>query len=46
MSAMENQTIQWDPDFTRVTDEEKRRIDTAIEEMKNGIYFSEDEVWN
>lgn len=46
MGAMDNQIIQWDSDFTKVTEEEKIRIDTATQEMENGIYFSEEEVWN
>lgn len=36
----------WDPDFTKVTEEERARMDVADAELKNGIYFTEDEVWN
>lgn len=36
----------WDPDFTKVTPEERRRLDKADEEMKNGEYFTGDDVWN
>lgn len=35
-----------DPDFTKVTEEERARMDVADAELKNGIYFTEDEVWN
>lgn len=35
----------WDPDFTKVTEEEKHRIDIADKEMRSGIYFSEVDVW-
>lgn len=33
-----------DPDFTDTTAEEKKRIDAAIEEMANGVYFAEEDV--
>ena len=36
----------WDPDFTKVTNEEKKRIEIADKEMSSGIYFSEEEVWS
>lgn len=36
----------WDPDFTKVTVEERKRIDEADKEMKAGIYFSDEDVWN
>ena len=36
----------WDPDFTKVTADEKKRIDCADEEMSKGIYFTEAEVWS
>lgn len=36
----------WDPDFTKATKEEKKRIDNAVQEMKNGKYFSEADVWS
>ena len=32
----------WDPDFTKVTDEERRIMEEADEEMKNGVYFTEE----
>lgn len=38
-------SIAWDPDFTKVTPEERSRLDKADEEMKNGEYFTDDEVW-
>lgn len=36
----------WDPDFTKVTMEERQRIDAADKEMKAGIFYSEEDVWN
>ena len=36
----------WDPDFTKVTEEESVVLDQADKEMKNGEYFTDDEVWN
>ena len=36
----------WDPDFTRATPQEKTKMDAAVAEMENGIYFSDEEVWN
>lgn len=38
--------LAWDPDFTKVTPEERSRLDKADEEMKSGEYFTDDEVWN
>ena len=38
--------VAWDPDFTKVTPEERSRLDKAGEEMKSGEYFTDDEVWN
>ncbi len=38
--------IAWDPDYTRVTPEERERIDKSYEEIKNGIYYTDEEVWN
>lgn len=37
--------LSWDPDFTKVTPEEKKILDKADEELKNGEYYSHDEVW-
>ncbi len=37
--------LAWDPDFTKVTSEEKSRMEMAEEEMKNGEYYSHDDVW-
>lgn len=38
--------LAWDPDFTKVTPEERNRLDKADEEMKSGEYFTDNEVWN
>jgi len=36
----------WDPDFSKVTPSEKKQMDIADQELKAGIYFTDDEVWN
>lgn len=38
-------SIDWDPDFTKVTEEEKKRLKKSDIEMKNGDYISEEEFW-
>lgn len=35
---------RWDPDFTKSTPKEKERLERADKEMKNGEYFTDDEV--
>lgn len=37
--------LAWDPDFTKVTPEERERMEAAEKELENGEYVSEDEVW-
>lgn len=37
--------VAWDPDFTKVTPAEKAALDAADKEMKNGQFYSEEEVW-
>ena len=37
--------LAWDPDFTKVTEEERYRMEIADEEMRKGIFFSEADVW-
>jgi hypothetical protein len=38
---------EWDPDFSKLTPGEQKRIDAAREEMKNGEYFRfEDIDWD
>lgn len=36
----------WDPDFSKVTPEERKRIEQAEREMENGEYLSHEEVWS
>ena len=36
--------LAWDPDFTKSTPKEKERLERADKEMKNGEYFTDDEV--
>lgn len=38
--------LWWDPDFTKVTPKERKALEDADKEMKNGEYFTDDEVWN
>ncbi|MCM1335945.1 MAG: hypothetical protein NC084_02385 [Bacteroides sp.] len=37
--------LAWDSDFTKVTAEERRRMERAEDELKNGETYSHDEVW-
>lgn len=36
----------WDPDFTKATSEEKEKMKIAEKEFKEGIYFTDEDVWN
>ena len=36
----------WDSDFTKVTPEEKKRLEEIEAEMEAGIYFTEKEVFD
>lgn len=36
----------WDPDFVKLTPVEKEIVDRSDAEMKAGIYYTEDEVWD
>ena len=38
--------LAWDPDFTKVTPEEKKRLEEIEAEMEAGIYFTEEEVFD
>lgn len=38
--------LAWDPDFTKVTDSERQRMDQAEQELKNGEYVSHEDVWS
>lgn len=35
----------WDPDYTKLTSREKRSMLQAEKEMKNGEYYTSEEVW-
>ena len=35
----------WDPEFTKVTNEEKKQLDAEDAEMSRGVFFTEAEVW-
>lgn len=37
--------IAWDPDFTKVTAEERELLEKSDSEMKNGDYISEEDFW-
>jgi hypothetical protein len=37
--------LAWDPDFTKLTPEERKRLEQAEEELQNGETYSHDEVW-
>ena len=36
----------WDPDFSKVTDSERQRMDQAEQELKTGEYVSHEDVWS
>ena len=36
----------WDPDFMKLTEEERRQLEQIEQEMDNGEYYSEDDVWD
>ena len=36
----------WDPEFTKSTAEERRRMDISDEEIDAGLFYSEEDVWN
>ena len=37
--------LAWDPDFTKVTQDEAYALEQADSEMKSGEYYTEDDVW-
>ena len=37
--------LAWDPDFTKVTNEEAAELDAAEKAMEDGDYYDEKEVW-
>ena len=49
--SMENELIKklitaWDPDFTKVTDEERELLEKSDAEMKRGEYIPEEDIWS
>lgn len=38
--------IAWDPDFVKLTDEEREQLEQSDSEMKNGDYLTEEEFWS
>lgn len=39
--------LAWDPDFTRLTADEKKKIETAEAEINNGDYVTHSQIeWN
>ncbi|SDB14869.1 hypothetical protein [Eubacterium oxidoreducens] len=38
--------LAWDRDFVKVTPKEQRILEQSEEEMKNGIFVTEEEMWN
>lgn len=37
--------LAWDPDFTKVTPAERKRLEEAEKEFENGEVFTHDDVW-
>ena len=35
----------WDPDFTKLTPNEKKILEESDMEMKNGTYFTDEDIW-
>lgn len=49
--SMENELIKkliiaWNPDFTKVTDEERELLEKSDAEMNRGEYISEEDFWS
>ena len=49
--SMENELIKklitaWDPDFTKVTDEERELLEKSDAEVKRGQYIPEEDIWS
>lgn len=36
--------MAWDPDFTKLTPEERRKMDIAEKELENGGYYTHEQV--
>lgn len=36
--------LAWDPDFTKLTPEERRKMDIAEKELENGEYYTHEQV--
>ncbi len=45
MENSKESILAWDPDFTKATAEEKKKIDKADEELARGEYVSHEDVW-
>lgn len=37
--------LAWDPDFTKLTPEERKKVEEADAEFKKGEYISEEDFW-
>ena len=37
--------LAWDPDFTKLTPAERKRMEQAEQELENGEFLTHDEVW-
>lgn len=38
--------LAWDPDFTKATNSERERMETAQKELEQGEYVSHEDVWS
>lgn len=38
--------LAWDPDFTKVTDSERMRMEIAQKELEQGEYISHEKMWD
>jgi hypothetical protein len=37
--------LAWDPDYVKLTDEERERLKQSEAEMENGEYITEEDFW-
>lgn len=38
--------LAWDPDFTKTTEAERKRMELAQKELENGEYLTHEDVWS
>lgn len=38
--------LAWDPDFTKTTEPERKRMELAQKDLENGEYLTHEDVWS